>query len=92
MSEKSKIIWGNIFFALIIIMVFVVFLRPRFIILFLAIFLYFLPSIIAFAKEKKNAWAIFALNLFGITVICWIVALIWSLTYEKPEIKTDHKE
>jgi len=50
----------------------------------LCLFLYFLPAYIAFKKEKKNKVAIFALNLFlGWTLIGWIVALVWSLTYEE---------
>ncbi|MGA2777206.1 MAG: superinfection immunity protein [Steroidobacteraceae bacterium] len=42
---------------------------------------YFLPTIIAFARNHHNAWAIFALNfLLAWTVIGWIAALVWSLT------------
>ncbi|HEY5391970.1 MAG TPA: superinfection immunity protein [Hanamia sp.] len=41
--------------------------------------LYFLPTIIGF--KKKNATAIFILNLFlGWTFIGWVVALVWSFT------------
>ena len=51
--------------------------------LFLAF--YFLPTIIGYARHKRNATAILVLNLFlGWTVIGWIVALIWSVTYESP--------
>ena len=50
--------------------------------LVVSILLYFLPSIIG--KDKKNAIAIFALNLFaGWTVIGWIGALVWPLTVEE---------
>ncbi len=43
--------------------------------------LYHLPTIIAFARNHHNAWAVCALNFFlGWTVIGWIAALIWSLT------------
>jgi TM2 domain-containing membrane protein YozV len=46
-------------------------------------FLYFLPSIVGAARGKRNAGAIFALNLFtGWTFIGWIIALVWALTYE----------
>jgi len=42
---------------------------------------YFLPTIIAFARNHHNAWAIFALNfLLAWTVIGWIASLVWSLT------------
>ena len=43
----------------------------------LIIFVYFLPSIAG--SKKKNAGAIFILNLFlGWTFIGWIIALIWA--------------
>ena len=42
-------------------------------------FIYFLPTIVA--RHKRNATAIFALNLLlGWTLIGWIVSLVWSLT------------
>lgn len=48
------------------------------------IMFYFLPSIIAGSKRKRNAGAIFALNLLlGWTFIGWVVALVWSLTHDK---------
>ena len=51
--------------------------------------LYFLPTIIAFSRHKRNAGAIGALNFFlGWTVIGWIGALIWSLTHDAP---SDHQ-
>lgn len=41
--------------------------------------MYFLPAIIGFAKDKKNAGAILVLNLFlGWTGLGWIVALVWA--------------
>ena len=47
---------------------------------------YFLPAIIGGARHKRNATAIFALNLLlGWTVIGWIIALIWSVAYEDPK-------
>lgn len=43
--------------------------------------LYFLPSILG--RHKRNAAAIFALNLFlGWTVLGWVGALVWALTTE----------
>ena len=45
--------------------------------------LYFLPTIIAMARGKRNALAIFFLNLLlGWTFIAWAIALVWSLTAE----------
>lgn len=44
------------------------------------IFIYFVPSYVAWYKEKKNLTAIFVLNLFlGWTFVGWVIALIWSV-------------
>ena len=41
---------------------------------------YFLPSIIAVARSKRDTAAIFVLNLFlGWTAIGWVIALVWAL-------------
>ena len=43
--------------------------------------LYFLPTIVAWRRNHKNAGAIFALNLLtGWTAIGWVAAIVWSLT------------
>jgi hypothetical protein len=50
------------------------------IILVIAMF-YFMPAITAITNGKRNASAIFALNLLlGWTLIGWVLALVWSLT------------
>ncbi|NLL90604.1 MAG: superinfection immunity protein [Dehalococcoidales bacterium] len=42
---------------------------------------YFLPTIIAAVRKKRNILAIFLLNLFlGWTFIGWVVALVWAVT------------
>jgi len=47
--------------------------------------MYFLPSIIALAKSKRDLLAIFLLNLFlGWSVIGWIVALVWAAKSDVP--------
>ena len=47
----------------------------------LAVAFYFLPTIIAFYRDKRNTGAIFALNFFlGFTLIGWVIALVWALT------------
>ncbi len=47
--------------------------------------LYFLPSIIA--RNKRNATAIFILNLLtGWSVLGWVAALIWALTNDAPQV------
>ena len=45
----------------------------------LPLLMYFLPSLIALARSKRDLLAIFLLNLFlGWSVIGWIVALVWA--------------
>jgi len=47
--------------------------------------MYFLPSIIALARSKRDLLAIFLLNLFlGWSVIGWIVALLWAAKSDDP--------
>jgi hypothetical protein len=54
------------------------------IIALLAFAFYFLPSIVALIRRKRNSLAIFFLNLFaGWTGIGWLIALIWAAIYEK---------
>jgi cytochrome c biogenesis protein CcdA len=50
-------------------------------ILGLVITLYFLPSIVAYNKKKKNREAIGILNLLlGWTIVGWIASLVWAAT------------
>lgn len=45
---------------------------------------YFLPSIIAKARNARNVAAIFVLNLtLGWTVIGWIIALVWAFVKDR---------
>ena len=47
--------------------------------------MYFLPTIIALIKSKRDTLAIFLLNFFlGWTVIGWVVALIWAAKHDVP--------
>ena len=42
--------------------------------------MYFLPSLIALARDKRDKLSIFLLNFFlGWSVIGWVVALVWAL-------------
>ncbi|HEY6369946.1 MAG TPA: superinfection immunity protein [Candidatus Sulfotelmatobacter sp.] len=51
----------------------------------LPLVMYFLPSIIALARSKRDLLAIFLLNLFlGWSVIGWIVALVWAAKNDVP--------
>lgn len=44
------------------------------------VYLYFLPSLIAFLRGYKNTLSIFLLNVFlGWTVLGWVSALVWSV-------------
>jgi Superinfection immunity protein len=42
--------------------------------------MYFLPSIIALARSKRDLLSIFLLNLLlGWSVIGWVIALVWAV-------------
>ena len=48
--------------------------------IFIFIWIYFLPSVIAIETDKKNKVAIVLVNvLFWLTIIWWFIALIWSV-------------
>ncbi|MGA7909843.1 MAG: superinfection immunity protein [Candidatus Sulfotelmatobacter sp.] len=47
--------------------------------------MYFLPTLIALARSKRDITAILLLNLFlGWTMIGWIVALVWAVKTDVP--------
>jgi hypothetical protein len=47
--------------------------------------MYFLPTIAALVRSKRDTGAIFVLNLFlGWTMIGWIIALVWALKQDVP--------
>ena len=90
--SKEEIYKRNLFALLAVIIIvglIVVFVKALMIgvgivVLILCLALYFLPSIFAFNRKKRNALAIFALNLcLGWTLIGWVIALVWALTYEE---------
>ena len=46
--------------------------------------IYFLPSIVAAAGQKRKAAAIFVLNLFlGWTFLGWVLSLVWAIADER---------
>jgi hypothetical protein len=52
-------------------------------------FLYFIPTVVAAGRKHRNAGAIVVLNvLLGWTFIGWVIAFVWSLTYQPPEQPT----
>ena len=45
--------------------------------------MYFLPTIVAYARDHKNVGPIFLLNLVtGWTIVGWIGAMIWALMHQ----------
>jgi hypothetical protein len=49
--------------------------------------MYFLPSIIAIARSKRDITAIVLLNFFlGWTMIGWVVALVWAVKTDVPMV------
>lgn len=69
LSSKEGEVLGQIIFAVVG--------------LFVAGFIYFLPSIVG--RNKANAQAILVLNFFlGWTLLGWVIALVWASTVEKP--------
>jgi T4 superinfection immunity protein len=49
--------------------------------------MYFLPSILAFARNKRDTTGIVLLNfLLGWTMIGWVVALVWSVKTDVPAV------
>jgi hypothetical protein len=57
-----------------------------FLILVFALLFYFLPSLVASARHKRQFLAIFLINLFaGWTLIAWFGALIWAAIVEKSD-------
>lgn len=47
-----------------------------------------IPTIVAFSRRHRNRWAILVLNLaFGVTLIGWVIALIWALNKVDDPIK-----
>ncbi|HXZ78997.1 MAG TPA: superinfection immunity protein [Terriglobales bacterium] len=49
------------------------------------VFFYFVPTIIAVVRSKRDTFGIFLLNLFlGWTMIGWVVALVWASKQDIP--------
>jgi len=45
---------------------------------------YFLPTLVAWNRHKRNTVAIFLLNLFlGWTLVGWVVSLVWAVSVDK---------
>jgi hypothetical protein len=49
--------------------------------------MYFLPSIVALARSKRDITAIVLLNIFlGWTMIGWVIALVWACKNDVPMV------
>ena len=49
--------------------------------------MYFLPSIVALARSKRDIGGIILLNFFlGWTMIGWVVALVWAVKNDVPVV------
>ncbi len=49
--------------------------------------MYFLPAIIALARNKHDITSIVLLNFFlGWTMIGWVVALVWACKHDVPMV------
>lgn len=54
------------------------------IILGLAAFIYFIPSVVAHSQNRRQRGAIFMLNLLaGWTVLGWIAAMVWACVEDR---------
>jgi hypothetical protein len=55
----------------------------------MALFIYFLPTVVAEARGHQNSGMIFLLNLLlGWTVLGWIGALVWAATAVRPQTRS----
>jgi hypothetical protein len=49
--------------------------------------MYFMPSIVALARNKRDIAAIVLLNIFlGWTMIGWVIALVWAVKSDVPVV------
>lgn len=61
-----------------------------FLVLLIAISIYFLPAFLAFATHHRRRWLIAVLNLFlGGTFVVWFVCLVWVWTGHRDSRKRD---
>jgi hypothetical protein len=57
------------------------------ILVLLLLALYFIPTIVAFARGRHNKGAILVLNLFlGWSVIGWVISLVWAVSSSQPPV------
>jgi len=59
--------------------------------IYVFIYIYFLPTSIAFKRSHRNRWIIFILNIFGASIVCWVIALVWALNKIDDPVKGGHQ-
>jgi len=58
----------------------------------ISIIMYFLPTIVAGIRQKRNSGAVFITNvIFGWTLIGWGISLIWACCQDKENVTTIEK-
>jgi len=58
----------------------------------LLLIVYFVPTMIAVRRRKRNVTPIFILNLLGCTTVGWVIALAWALTVERVDLETNEPD
>lgn len=59
----------------------------------LTLFLYFIPSYIAFKRNHNHKFLIFLLNVFlGVTIIGYVVAVLWAMSGNTEKIENTEKD
>ena len=53
--------------------------------------IFFVPTIVAFKRSHRNRWLILLMNIFGATIILWIIALVWALNKFDDPVKGGHQ-
>jgi len=53
--------------------------------------IFFVPTIVAFKRSHRNRWVILLMNVFGATIILWIIALVWALNKFDDPVKGGHQ-
>jgi hypothetical protein len=57
------------------------------------VFFYFLPTIIAFSKQKYQKIALLFTNLFfGWTILGWVICFIWAVMNDAKVIISDERD
>lgn len=63
------------------------------VLLVFGLFIYFIPTLVAFSRSHHNSMAINMLNLFlGWTFLGWVIALVWAFTAVRPVVDADPRK